>query len=81
MIGSQPVRLLGVYFNGRDAQGRSQVFVKQLLDNVLAEQDNVVWSPHRIARDNAMRTWAYAVYGIIGVLVAADVYWVYDRWF
>ena len=80
LIGSQPVRLLGVYFNGRDAQGRSQVFVKQLLDNVLAEQDNVVWSPHRITRDNAMQTWTYAVYGLIGVLVAADVYWVYDRW-
>ena len=80
LIGSEPVRLLGVYFSGRDAQGRSQVFVKQLLDNVLAEQDNVVWSPHRIARDDAMRTWTYAVYGLIGVLVAADMYWVYDRW-
>ena len=80
LIGNQPVRLMGVYFNGRDTQGRSQVFVKQLLDNVLAEQDNVVWSPHRITKDNAMRTWAYAVYGLIVVLVAADMYWVYDRY-
>lgn len=79
LIGSQPIRLLGVYFNGRDALGRSHVFVKQLLDNVLAEQDNVVWSPQRIARDNSMRTWTFAVYGIIGLLAAADVYWIIDR--
>lgn len=79
LIGGQPVRLLGVYFNGRDPQGRSQVFVKQLLDNILAEQDNVVWSPHRIARDNSMRNWAYAVYGLIALLVAADLYWIIDR--
>ena len=79
LVGGQPVRLLGVYFNGRDAHGRSQVFIRQLLDNVLAEQDNVVWNPHRIARDNARQTWTYAVYGLIVALVGADLYWFFDR--
>ena len=81
LIGDQPVRLLGVYFNGRDSQSRSHVFVKQLLDNVLAEQDNVVWSPMRIARDDASRTWTYCVYGVIGLMLVGDVYLAYQRWF
>ena len=81
LMGDQPVRLLGVYFNGRDAQSRSHVFVRQLLDNVLAEQDAVVWSPQRIARDDAARTWTYGVYAVIGLLVMADVYLIYQRWF
>lgn len=79
LIGDQPVRLLGVYFNGRDAQGRSHVFVRQLLDNVLSEQDNVVWSPHRIARDHSMKTWTYAIYVLIFAMLAFDVYLVIDR--
>jgi len=79
LVGGQSVRLLGVYFNGRDAQGRTQVFVKQLLDNILAEQDNVVWSPQRILRENSLRSWTYAVYGLIALLVMADLYWIIDR--
>ncbi len=81
LIGDQPVRLLGVYFSGRDSQSRAHVFVKQLLDNVLAEQDNVVWSPQRIARDDAASTWTYCVYAIIGMMLIGDAYLVYQRWF
>lgn len=78
LIGGQPVRLLGVYFNGRDSKSRMHVFVKQLLDNVLAEQDAVAWSPMRLQRDESSRTWTYAVYAVLGLIAAVDLYLIYD---
>ncbi len=78
LIGGQPVQLLGVYFSGRDSKNHNHVFVKQLLDNVLLEQDAVSWSPTRIQRDESAQTWAYAVYGVLSLLAAFDLYLVYN---
>lgn len=78
LIGGQPVRLLGVYFNGRDSHNGNHVFVKQLLDNVLTEQDAVVWSPTRIQRDESAQTWTYAVYGVLFLVTAFDLYLIYS---
>lgn len=77
LIGGQPVRLLGVYFDGRDSQGRNHVFVKQLLDHVLVEQDAVAWSPLRIQRNETAQTWTYAVYGVLCLVAAFDLYLIY----
>ena len=72
------MQLLGVYFSGRDSQNHNHVFVKQLLDNVLLDQDSVSWSPPRIQRDHSAQSWTYAVYGVLCLVTAFDLYLIYN---
>jgi hypothetical protein len=78
LIGGEPVQLLGVYFSGRDSQNHNHVFVKQLLDNLLLDQDSVSWSSQRIQRDQSTQSWTYAVYGVLGLITAFDLFLIYN---
>jgi hypothetical protein len=52
--------------------------VKQLLDNLLLDQDSVSWSSQRIQRDQSTQSWTYAVYGVLGLITAFDLFLIYN---
>lgn len=68
------IRLAGCYFCGYDPEKRRMVFIRDVIEKLVSEQNHVAWSTFRILQDEASRKWAYAAYGVVGLLALADVW-------
>ncbi|NOX55005.1 MAG: hypothetical protein GXP27_11330 [Planctomycetes bacterium] len=78
--GAETARLTGCYFSAVDPAARRYVFVKDVLQKLIGEQDEVAWSFERVRRDQACRAWSYAAWGASAGLAAADL-WLLMRLF
>lgn len=68
----EAIRLSGCYFCGREPSTRRFEFVKDVIDKLTNEQDQVAWSPRRIWQDHRQRRLTFWLYAAIFVLVLLD---------
>ncbi len=76
--GHEP-RFVGGYYCGIDAEKKRHVFVKDVVDKLIGEQDKVAWTSGKMYRDYQCRAWSRRLYAVIGLLAVVDVYLLW-RW-
>lgn len=74
----EPIRLCGCYFSGLDASAKKYVFVKDVVDKLISEQNNVAWSPQRIWQDESRGKWTKFIYAGIGLLAVVNLWLAYS---
>jgi hypothetical protein len=74
-----PIRLTGCYFTG--LAHRQMIFLRDVLNRLVTSQDQVAWTPERLAKDASLRAWALLVWLAVAGLVLVDAALIWDRWF
>jgi len=67
------IRLSGCYFCGCEPSTRRYEFVKDVMDKLTHEQDQVAWSDYRLWQDHRQRRLTFWMYAAMVVLFLLDV--------
>jgi hypothetical protein len=74
----ESIRLSGCYFCGCEPSTRRYEFVKDVMDKLTNEQDQVAWSDYRVWQDHRQRrltNWMYAAIVVLLLLDAGLLWW------